>query len=96
ARTGQGLTRNNGSTFVSAESPFADHLELKINDPELLSNNVSFFIFDGAGQLISTENFNASDVYHRIETHNWSNGIYYLICNSGPDRTVLKVIKAGF
>ncbi|HLP94670.1 MAG TPA: hypothetical protein VK168_11575 [Saprospiraceae bacterium] len=94
--TGQGLTKNNGNTFISAASPFTDHLELKINAPEFLTNNVSYFIFDGIGQLVSTGTLKASDANHKIETNTWPNGAYYLICNNGLERTVLKVIKAGF
>ncbi len=94
--TGQGLTKNNGRTFISVDSPFTDHLTLKINDPEFPANYVSYFVFDGIGQLISTGNLNASDINHRIETHSWSDGIYYLICNNGQEKTVLKLIKAGF
>lgn len=94
--TNQGLVMNDGNKFISAASPFTDHLELKINDSELLVNKVSFFIFDGVGQLVSTGTLNVADANHRVQTHNWSNGIYYLICNSGQERTVLKVIKAGF
>jgi hypothetical protein len=95
--TNQGLTKNNGNTFITAESPFSDHLELKINASDFFVNNIiPFFIFDGTGQLVFTGSLSTEDGNHRIETQGWSNGIYFLICNNGQERTVLKMIKAGF
>jgi hypothetical protein len=94
--TGQGLSSNNETRFVSAESPFAGHLDLKINNSGVQENNIPFFIFDGSGQLKSTGLFGPSDTHYRIEAQNWPDGVYYLICNNGHERSVLKIVKAGF